>query len=314
MSTLFRWDRGRESSPADMFKAVYDPDDDGSVKSADAVPWTGVTGKPSNYPAEAHNLLSAGHGDTLAASVAAGDLLIGNSTPKWARLAKGSLGQVLRMGASLPEWISDDGWIPRSETWTRLSNTTFRVSSNQTAIFTPGTKIKVTQTSTKYFYVVSSSYSSPNTTVTITGGSDYSLTASPTERWISYVANPQGFPHWFNWTPTITGYSTPPSGGVYRFRINGRTVFCVIREPNNGISNATTLTISVPVAPINITNLLWLYPAAMTDNGASMTTYGRAVVAGTSSEIVFGINPAVPGGFTASEGKRVAACDIWYEI
>ena len=77
-----------------------------------------------------------------------------------------------------------DGWWTRSETWTRLSNTTFRVSGDLTAVFVPGTKIKVTQTSTKYFYVVSSSYSSPNTTVTITGGSDYSLTASPSARWI----------------------------------------------------------------------------------------------------------------------------------
>ena len=78
-----------------------------------------------------------------------------------------------------------DGWWTRSETWTRTSNTTFTVSGDLTAVFVPGTKIKVTQTSTKYFYVVSSSYSSPSTTVTITGGSDYSLTANPSARWIS---------------------------------------------------------------------------------------------------------------------------------
>ena len=35
----------------------------------------------------AHNLLSAIHGDTLTASVVAGDIIIGNDTPKWSRLA-----------------------------------------------------------------------------------------------------------------------------------------------------------------------------------------------------------------------------------
>jgi hypothetical protein len=38
----------------------------------------------------AHALLSASHSDTLADSVLAGDMLIGNATPKWARLAKGT--------------------------------------------------------------------------------------------------------------------------------------------------------------------------------------------------------------------------------
>lgn len=45
----------------------------------------------------AHNVLSTTHADTLAASVVRGDLIVGNSTPKWARLAKGTADQVLRM-------------------------------------------------------------------------------------------------------------------------------------------------------------------------------------------------------------------------
>jgi hypothetical protein len=39
------------------------------------------------FPATAHNLLSATHGDTLAASPVLGDIIFGNSTPAWARLA-----------------------------------------------------------------------------------------------------------------------------------------------------------------------------------------------------------------------------------
>lgn len=56
--------------------------------------------------AAAHNLLSAIHGDTLTDSVIRGDILYGNATPKWARLAKGTEGQVLTMGANEPAWAA----------------------------------------------------------------------------------------------------------------------------------------------------------------------------------------------------------------
>ena len=54
----------------------------------------------------AHNVLSATHGDTLTDTVVAGDIMIGNATPKWARLAKGTDGYVLTIDSSthLPAW------------------------------------------------------------------------------------------------------------------------------------------------------------------------------------------------------------------
>ena len=52
----------------------------------------------------AHNVLSATHGDTLTASVVRGDIIIGNSTPKWSRLAKGTEGYYLKSGASDVSW------------------------------------------------------------------------------------------------------------------------------------------------------------------------------------------------------------------
>lgn len=66
-------------------------------------------GSPATWTATAHNLLSAIHGDTLAASVVAGDLMIGNATPKWARLGIGSNGQVLQVVAGAPAWGADPG-------------------------------------------------------------------------------------------------------------------------------------------------------------------------------------------------------------
>lgn len=60
--------------------------------------------------AQTSELLSSTHTDTLADNVEAGDVIIGNSTPKWARLAKGTSKQVLAMNnaGTLPEWAGLD--------------------------------------------------------------------------------------------------------------------------------------------------------------------------------------------------------------
>jgi hypothetical protein len=62
----------------------------------------------------AHNVLSATHGDALADSVLAGDIMIGNATPKWARLAKGTDNYVLTIdGAThLPTWKANTAGLP----------------------------------------------------------------------------------------------------------------------------------------------------------------------------------------------------------
>lgn len=61
----------------------------------------------SDPPASsAHDLLSATHSDTLSDSVVAGDIIFGNATPKWARLAKGSDGDVLTLASGLPSWAA----------------------------------------------------------------------------------------------------------------------------------------------------------------------------------------------------------------
>jgi hypothetical protein len=57
-------------------------------------------------PATAHAVLSATHSDTLAAAVTRGDLMVGNATPKWARLAIGSSGKFPRSDGTDVGWAS----------------------------------------------------------------------------------------------------------------------------------------------------------------------------------------------------------------
>jgi len=72
------------------------------VLIADSTTLTGT--KWGAAPVTAHNLLSASHGDSLAGTVVRGDILRGNSTPAWSRLALGAANRVLRSDGT------DAGW------------------------------------------------------------------------------------------------------------------------------------------------------------------------------------------------------------
>jgi len=210
-----------------------------------------------------------------------------------------------------------DGWTNSEDTWVYVSASSFKVTGkNVTSMFRKGTKIKLVQSSTwKYFYVVSSSFST-DTTITITGGSDYTLANSTiSSPRYSYAENPQTFPQWFNWTPTLTGYAVNPTNTVYRFNISGGKVFVSVREVTNGTSNATTIHITLPVTAATITNQIWMYPAAYVDNNVISTTWGRGVIGSGDNKIVFGTNPAQQDGFTATAtGKRISNFEGWYEF
>lgn len=169
-------------------------------------------------------------------------------------------GDAIKLRSTDKLWFSGDfgGWYgpPVGETWSYASATTFTVPGDQTARFQKGTKIRLVQTYLKFFTVVADPvYSSPNTTVTVTGGSDYSLSnAAIVDPFYSYEENPQGFPQFFNYTPTWSSTGTQPAIGdgslAGRFSIHGKTVRVQMRM---GIGSTTTFgtgayTWSVPVA------------------------------------------------------------------
>lgn len=147
-----------------------------------------------------------------------------------------------------------DGWLPAGETWTYASATTFTISGDKTGKYQIGDKIKLTQTTAKYFSVIEVSYSDPNTTITITGGTDYTLAdATITNPFYSKIENPQGFSHWFNWTPTITyaGGTTDPTSNTINeamFKINGKEVKFYLKSTLvRGSGNRTWIKYSLPI-------------------------------------------------------------------
>lgn len=88
-----------------------------------------------------------------------------------------------------------DGWISAGETWTYASSSTFTVNADVTGKYQINDKLKLTQTTVKYFRIKAISYSSPNTTITVDGfGISTVANAAISNNYYSKMDNPQGFP------------------------------------------------------------------------------------------------------------------------
>ena len=102
------------------------------------------------------------------------------------------------------------GWLSAGEDWTFASadspTFTFTISGDKSAKYSPGMRIKLTQTTVKYFIITKVAYSSPNTTITVYGGTDYTLENATIESpCYSMLKAPVGFPlDPTKWTVTVT--------------------------------------------------------------------------------------------------------------
>lgn len=144
---------------------------------------------------------------------------------------------------------SYDGYIYPTYTPVYVSSTSIKVTGTDvTAQFPVGTKIVLTQSGLKYFYVTSSSFST-DTTINLTGGSDYSVANAAISGFgYSYDATPQGFPQYFNYTPTWTGLTIGNATQSFAYNQIGKTVivrFSVVFGSTTSVSGATSFTLPV---------------------------------------------------------------------
>ena len=207
-----------------------------------------------------------------------------------------------------------DGWVAATDTWTYQTSTTFTVNGDVTSKLGVGMKVKLVNSTLKYFYITSVVYAPFSTTVTVNGGSDYTLAnAAITGTYYSCVDTPVGFPNFFTWTPGHTGFSVNPVVNFSKFSIKGGSLHLIYHVSSAGTSNATTFTITglpVPVASWNISSEYFGFIAM--DNG-SLQSNARMDSAGTST--VLTVYPLISGGsWVASGVKYVQGFQIWYPI
>jgi hypothetical protein len=184
-----------------------------------------------------------------------------------------------------------------------------------TNLYTTGLKLKWNDGSDKYGYAGSASYGTA-TNIHLVPNSDYALSGSAIAgAAVSRVAMPVGFPEWFNYAPTLTGWGTAPTTAFYRFNMIGHQVMAVISQGAGGASNGTVAQISLPVAAKSTSYLYWggannfIFDNGMITTGASRWN----IPGGTFDETIasFYTNMGA-GGWTASGDKRIFAT-LFYE-
>lgn len=149
------------------------------------------------------------------------------------------------------------GWVSAGETWTYASASTFTISGDLTGKYQKGDKLKLTNTTVKYFSIIGVSHGGGTTTVTVTGGTDYTLAnAAISANYFSKAVNPLGFPTYFNYTPTYQGSGSMTYTSVTttfaKFRIDGARCFVIHRSiGTTGGTASNELQCTVPVTADN---------------------------------------------------------------
>jgi hypothetical protein len=188
--------------------------------------------------------------------------------------------------------VYNGGWFPVG--WaspTRTGATTFTVAEDITGIVTQGTKLKFTDTTTKYLPVLSATYGAGVTTITCLATSDYAFVGNPSAISYSNAAKPDGWPDRFAFVPTLTKLPSYTSCGV---KISGRTCHFEFSADNKTLTAgaAGSINITLPVAP-----LIQTYMAILINNGSGWLLVGLSL--NTISVDVF--KTSTLGGWTGGE-------------
>ncbi len=157
---------------------------------------------------------------------------------------------------SIKAYVDSDGgslggWTASTDTWVYASASTFTIAGvDRTTTFTPGTRLKFTQTTAKYAVVVSSAFST-DTTVTIAVNTDYTIAnAAITLPYYSYQASPQGYPSWFAFTPAWDNITEGSGTNVGAFSLTGKTVnfrASIVLAADTSVSGSVVLTLPVTI-------------------------------------------------------------------
>lgn len=200
-----------------------------------------------------------------------------------------------------------DGWTPADATWTYASASTITVPSGAASIYQKGDRIKWTQTTVKYGVIVAVA----DTLLTIAVNTDYTVAnAAISANYFSHQANPLGYPHWFNFSPTWGGFSVSPSNGFIRYNIVGSMCTYIIMPATGGTSNATSLTITAPVAAAKSHySAAWI---SGTDNAVNLTTPCHIETIATSATLS-AYKTFYQGAWTGSGSKSIYG-SISYEF
>jgi hypothetical protein len=212
--------------------------------------------------------------------------------------------------------LEEGGWVPFSGTLTRVSNTQFTITGDQTGINSFGDYIRITQTVNRYFALFAVSYNSGTglTTYTILGDPAYPLINAPIiNPCYSKIALPSGYPHVFDYAPTLEGWSSAPTNCIYRWSLKGNLCTVFGRQKNPGTSNANYARIYTPWPPKLITDMVWQGMASAVNPNVESNVYCAVSASSPEGKIGF-YKGGSSTGWATSGDKGILWFNVTYEI
>lgn len=192
---------------------------------------------------------------------------------------------------------------------------TLTVPTNTSVAYAIGTVIWLTNTSSAQAGVLTIAGAGG---VTVTGSSGaltdagYNVTMRLWKTGTDTWKLDNGIPGtWFSWTPTFTGFSTPPTIASARYSLIGKTCFYYVTLSVNGTSDQNFFTMTLPFAAANTSIQHSLFGAL--DGGSFQTLPGRLATRVNSN--IADLFKTVAGGNTwTSSGLKGGTISGQYEI
>jgi hypothetical protein len=143
----------------------------------------------------------------------------------------------------------------------------------------------------------------------VTGGTDYTLAnAAITAPFYSYQVSPQGYPTWFNYTPTLVGGTSPVAN--CQFSVLGRQVTVNLQVQVTSTTTAYTATLPIPQPASGLACEVMIRAR---DNTVNLTTPGLLDLAAGAQTLVNLYKDTGFGAWTAS-GTKTAVGQFFYDI
>ena len=211
------------------------------------------------------------------------------------------------------------GWIPASG-WTinDAANGAVNVPSGALSIYSVGDKVKLTNQTVKYFYIVRVE----DNYMFLNGGSNYVLSGAYgtvlTNVYYSHASNPVGFPQWFDYTPilTVSGGTAPTYATfINRYCQVGKLVVVTGQWYNasggTAGAGAAEILVTLPVPPKNLDAVIT--GSAGYGNGGAYATGGIYIFASSSKFAITKLDAGFLTGAAQNNAMRSVYFTFEYE-
>lgn len=199
--------------------------------------------------------------------------------------------------------VSNDGWLPVGDTWTRASASAFTVPTGAGTVYEKGDFVRWKQGGGFKYGVISVVAA---TQITILVNTDYTVTVGTiTDISYSRALKPMGWPDWFNYLTVVT----PSAGAITSYTIQAAKYRC------NGLRMDYILDFTITANGTGAGSVRATFPAAIVNglggSGRENAVTGNQlqVVSGSSLVTIFTYNNLYPGG--TNHNLKVAGFFSW---